>query len=200
MKFSEKPYLPFSTPSQRIHSANSRRYTILLLIWRASSDSTTIEELGSMSDRLKHLERTPSPETQANLLKKVSHPPKSAPESGGMPKVVIAGDIRLRVTESYAAGRPVKGYYRLETEGMQEPLQVIWIIEGTVLNHTVRSIDVEFDVRGIPAGETLTRVLTAQVTDKNGQGCIVHSSIFIQIFVVRGDLRKSDLLLNTISL
>jgi hypothetical protein len=153
-----------------------------------------------MSDTLNQMERTPSPAIQAPLLKKVSHPPESVPGTGGMPKVVIEGDIRLRVTESYAAGRPVKGFYRIETEGMQEPLQVIWIIEGNVLNHTVRSIVVEFDVRGIPAGETLTQVLTAQVTDKNGQGCIVHSSVFIQIFVMRDDLRKSDLALNTISL
>jgi hypothetical protein len=153
-----------------------------------------------MSDTLNQMERTPSPEIQTPLLKKVSHPPESVPGTGGMPKVVIEGDIRLRVTQSYAAGRPVKGFYRIETEGMQEPLQVIWIIEGNVLNHTVRSIVVEFDVRGIPAGETLTQVLTAQVTDKNGQGCIVHSSVFIQIFVMRDDLRKSDLALNTISL
>ena len=153
-----------------------------------------------MSDTLNQMERTPSPAIQAPLLKKVSHPPESVPGTGGMPKVVIEGDIRLRVTESYAAGRPVKGFYRIETEGMQEPLQVIWIIEGTVLNHTVRSIVVEFDVRGIPAGETLTQVLTAQVTDKNGQGCIVHSSVFIQIFVVRDNLRTSDSALNTISL
>jgi hypothetical protein len=152
-----------------------------------------------MSDTLNHMERTPSPAIQAPLLKKVAHPQERVPGTGGMPKVVIEGDIRLRVTESYAAGRPVKGHYRIETEGMQEPLQVIWIIEGDVLNHTVRSIDVEFDVRGIAAGETLTRVLTAQVTDKNGQGCIVHSSIFIQIFVVRDDLRRSDLVLNTLS-
>ncbi|TME13557.1 MAG: hypothetical protein E6I80_01995 [Chloroflexi bacterium] len=117
-----------------------------------------------------------------------------------MPGVVITGDIRLRVTESYAADRPVKGFYRIETEGMQEPLQVIWIIEGNVLKHTVRSIDVEFDVRGIPAGETLTRLLTAQVTERNGQGCIVHSSVFVQILVVRDDLRKCDLVLNTMSL
>ena len=153
-----------------------------------------------MSDTLKHMERTPWPEIQAPLLKKVSHPPESVPGTGGMPKVVIEGDIGLRVTQSSAAGRPVKGYYRLETEGMQEPLQVIWIIDGTVLNHTVPSIDVEFDVRGIPAGETLTRVLTAQVTDQNGHGCIVHSSVFIQIFVVRDDLRRSDVVLNPLSM
>ena len=104
-----------------------------------------------------------------------------------MPGVVITGDIRLRVTESYAADRPVKGFYRIETEGMQEPLQVIWIIEGNVLKHTVRSIDVEFDMRGIPAGETLTRVLAVQVIETNGQEHIVHSSIFIQIHVVLDD-------------
>ena len=153
-----------------------------------------------MSDTLKQVERTQTCAIQAPLLQDVSHIPARIPGTDGMPGVVIIGDIRLRVTESYAAGGPVKGFYRIETEGMQERLQVIWIIEGNVLNHTVRSIDVEFDVRGIPAGETLTRLLTAQVTDRNGQGCIVHSSVFIQIFVVRDDLRKCDLVLNTMSL
>lgn len=153
-----------------------------------------------MSDTLERVEQAPSVARQAPLLKKGAHIPGTVPETGRVPKVVIKGDIRLRIPESYAALRPVKGRYRIEMEGMQEPLQVIWIIDGNVLNHTVHSIDVEFDVRGIPAGETLTRVLTAQVTDKNGQGCIVHSSVFIQIFVVRDDLRRSDLVLNPISL
>jgi len=153
-----------------------------------------------MSDTLKQVERTQTRAIQAPLLKDVSHIPARIPGTDGMPGVVITGDIRLRVTESYAADRPVKGFYRIETEGMQEPLQVIWIIEGNVLKHTVRSIDVEFDVRGIPAGETLTRLLTAQVTERNGQGCIVHSSVFVQILVVRDDLRKRDLVLNTMSL
>ena len=115
------------------------------------------------------------------------------------PKVVITGDIRLRVTESYAARRPVKGHYRIEIEGMQEPLHVIWIAEGNVLNHTVHAIDVAFDVRGTPAGETLTRLLTAQVTDGNGQGCIVHSSVFIQISVVRDDHPSRVLMLDNAS-
>ena len=70
---------------------------------------------------------------------------------------------------------------------MNEPSQVIWIIEGKVLNHRVRSLDVEFDMRGIPAGETLTRVLAVQVIETNGQERIVHSSIFIQIHVVLDD-------------
>ena len=115
------------------------------------------------------------------------------------PKVVITGDLRLRVTESYAARRPVKGHYRIETEGMQEPLHVIWIVEGNVLNHTVHSIDVAFDLRGTPAGETLTRLLTAQVTESNGQGCIVHSSVFIQISVVRDDQSSRVLVLDNAS-
>ena len=152
-----------------------------------------------MSDTLKQVERTQSLAIQTSFLKEVPQIPAMAPRTGGMPKVVIEGDIRLRVTESYAAGRPVIGYYRLKTEGMQEPLQVVWIIEGDVLNHTVHSIDVEFDVRSIPAGEILTRVLTVQVTDQNGQGCIVHSSVFIQIFVMQDDLRKSDSVLNPMS-
>jgi hypothetical protein len=153
-----------------------------------------------MSSTLKHMEQAQALAIQVPLAKEVLHFPRRVREIIGMPKVLIQGDIRLRVTESYAAVRPVKGYYQLETESMQEPFQVIWIFEGTVLNHTMRSIDVEFDMRGIPAGETLTRVLTAQVTDNNGHGCIVHSSIFIQIFVVRDDLRTSDVLLKTLSL
>lgn len=141
-----------------------------------------------MSDTLKQVEPTQARAIQASLLKEVSHVPARVPGTDGMPRVVITGDIRLRVTESYAALRPVKGHYLIETEGMQEPLHVIWIIEGNVLNHTVHSIDVEFDMRGIPAGETLTQVLTAQVTERNGQGCIVHSSVFVQILVVSDDL------------
>jgi hypothetical protein len=138
-----------------------------------------------MSNTLKQVQRV-----QAPLSKEVSYVPGRAPETGSVPKVVIKGDIRLRITESYAALRPVKGHYRIETEDLQEPLHVIWITEGNVLNHTVQSIEVAFDVRGTPAGETLTRLLTAQVTDGNGQGCIVHSSVFVQIFVTRDPVLK----------
>jgi len=153
-----------------------------------------------MSNTLEQVERTQSLAIQTSFLKEVSQIPAMTPRTGGMPKVVIKGDIRLRVTESSAALRPIKGHYRIETEGMQEPLHVIWIIEGNVLNHTVHAIDVAFDVRGTPAGETLTRVLSAQVTERNGQGCIVHSSVFVQIFVVRDDLPRRDPALNTTSL
>ncbi len=147
-----------------------------------------------MSETLKQMKRIQAPALQSLHLKAVPRIPGRIPETSGTPKVVIRGDIRLRVPESYAALRLVKGYYRIETEGMHEPFHVIWIIEGNVLNHTVHSIDVAFDVRGTPAGETLTRLLSAQVTDRNGQGCIVHSSVFVQIFVIRDPaLKKTSL-------
>ncbi len=62
--------------------------------------------------------------------------------------------------------------------------------------HTVHAIDVTFDVRGTLAGETLTRLLTTQVTEDNGQGCIVHSSVFVQITVVRDSLSSEGSLLD----
>src|SRR5207244_10464613 len=106
--------------------------------------------------------------------------PGDPEKSNSNPKVLIKGDIRLRVTESYAGRRPVRGGYTIETESMQKPLHVIWMIEGNVLNHTVHSIEVAFDVRGISAGETLTRPLTAQGTDRGGQRCIVERHVFVQ--------------------
>jgi hypothetical protein len=153
-----------------------------------------------MSDSLEQVERPQTLPIQASLFQEVSQILDIVPGTSEMPKVVIRGDIRLRVAESYAALRPIKGHYRIETKGMQGPLHVIWIAEGKVLNHTVHAIDVAFDVRGTPAGETLTRVLTAQVMESNGQGCIVHSSVFIQIFVVRDDLPIRGPTLNNTSL
>ncbi len=141
-----------------------------------------------MRDTLENIERKPLPALQASPLKEVLHIPESVPITDGMPRVIITGDVRLRVTESFAALRPVKGRYHIETEGMQEPFHVIWISEGQVYSHTVHSIEIAFDMRGMSAGETLTQILTAQVTERNGQGCIVHSSVFIQISVVSDDL------------
>lgn len=153
-----------------------------------------------MSNPLQPVERIQSEPIQASLVNGVAYVPARVPGTDGMPRVVITGDIRLRVTESYAACRPVKGHYRIETEGMQEPLQVIWITEGNVLNHTVHAIDVAYDLRGTPAGETLTRLLTAQVTESNGQGRIVHTSVFVQVFVVKDDLTTKDLMLENVLL
>jgi len=143
-----------------------------------------------MRDTVEHIERVPLPALQASPLKEVLHMPGSVPIPDGMPRVIITGDVRLRVTESFAALRSVKGRYHIKTEGMQEPFHIIWISEGQVYNHTAHSIDVTFDMRGISAGETLTQMLTAQVTERNGQGCIVHSSVFIQISVVSDDLSR----------
>src|SRR6266704_5896745 len=145
-----------------------------------------------MRNTLKQVEQIQSEPTQASLLKEVAHVPAKIPGTDGMPRVVITGDIRLRVTESCAAFRPVKGHYRIETGGIQEPLHVIWVAEGNVLNHTVHAIDVAFDLRGTPAGETLTRLLTAQVTESNGHGCIVHTSVFVQVSVVEDDFPSRD--------
>ena len=140
-----------------------------------------------MNNLLADVKRTQGDPAHAGVQGRVSIPDDLA-TTDNSPKVVITGDIRLRVTESYAAYRPVKGHYRIEMEGMEQPLHVIWIAEGNVLNHTIHAIDVAFDVRGTPAGETLTRLLTAQVTESNGQGCIVHTSVFVQIFVVKDEL------------
>jgi hypothetical protein len=138
-----------------------------------------------MRSTLKLMKQTQTTAIQVhNWNEVVPHMPGSVPVPPGTPQVRIQGDIQMRVTETDTMRRPVKGHYHLETEGMQEPLQVIWIIEGNVLNHTVNDIDVAFDVRGTSVGEILTRQLSAQVTEKNGQGCIVHSSVFVQIHVV----------------
>ena len=168
-------------------------------MWKESLNSTTLGEKRSMYSKLKHREQTPTPAFRLPLVKEVSQLPKMVRERVGVPKVLIRGDIRLRIPKSYATSRSVMGHYHIETEGMHEPLQVIWIIEGNILNHTLRSLDIEFDMRGIPAGETRTCVLTAQVMDTNGQGCIVHSSVFIQIFVVCDDLRTGVSAPNTLS-
>jgi hypothetical protein len=152
-----------------------------------------------MNNTLADVKRTQGQATHTGMHGRLYIPGDLATTSSS-PKVVITGDIRLRVTESYAAHRPVRGHYRIEMEGMREPLHVIWIVEGNVLNHTVHAIDVTFDMRGTPAGETLTRLLTAQVTESNEQGCIVHTSVFVQISVVEDDFPSRDSLLDNASL
>ena len=132
--------------------------------------------------------RVPWPAIPGSFAEQVLRTPDKILEHDDMPGIVITGDIRLRVTESYAALGPVTGHYRIETKGMQEPLHVIWIAEGNVLNHTAYSIDVAFDIRGMQAGEKHTEMLSAQVTDCNGHGRIFHYSVFIQISVVKDDL------------
>lgn len=133
------------------------------------------------------IEQIKRAETQTSLAEEVLRVPGNISGNDEMPGILITGDIRLRVNESNAALRLVMGHYRIETQGMQEPLHVIWMVEGNVLHHTAYSIDVAFDLRGMLAGETLTRVLSAQVTDCNGRGHIVLCSVFVQISVVKDD-------------
>jgi hypothetical protein len=64
------------------------------------------------------------------------------------PMVIIKGDITLRVTESESALHPIIGRYYVETEGMQEPLQLLWYAEGQVLHRLARSTPIVFDLRG----------------------------------------------------
>src|SRR5438105_6000884 len=172
---------------------------MLPLMERRSVSNTTRQEKSSMSSILTNVNHTQGQLAQTGEQGRVDIPGVLA-TTNSSPKVVITGDLRLRVTESYAARRPVKGHYRIETERMREPLHVIWIAEGNVLNHTVHAIDVAFDLRGTPAGETLTRLLTAQVTESNEQGCIVHTSVFVQISVVEDDFPSRDSLLDNTSL
>jgi hypothetical protein len=133
------------------------------------------------------------------LLKSMLNIPDASETITSQPKVLIKGDIRLRVAEPYAARRPVKGRYQIDIEGLQEPLHVLWMIEGHVLSQTVHALEVAFDVRGTPAGATLTRQLTAQVTESGGHGCIV-SSVFVQIVVVHDELTRAIPWLNQTSL
>jgi hypothetical protein len=108
----------------------------------------------------------------------------SIAEADAAPKVVITGNSRMQVDEQNAARGVVRGSYHIQTEGMQGPLQVIWTVEGQILGQSSDEIEVAFDMRGIPPGAILTRLVSVQVTERGGQGCIVHSSIFVQISVM----------------
>src|SRR5947209_1015271 len=125
-----------------------------------------------MRQTLEHRERTSSSgryaplPTGSSLLKNIL-------KVESEPRVIITGDVRLHVTELDAARKAVKGHYTLETDGMQSPMHVIWMIDGHMLTESDHDIEITFDVRGKPVGETLTRQLTVQVTEKEGQGCIV---------------------------
>lgn len=113
------------------------------------------------------------------------HPTAAGPELE-QPKVLIAGDIRLCVTESQAALRPITGHYRIETAGMREPLFILWLAEGRVLSREARSTNIAFDARGARAGETRIYVVAAQVVESGLQGRVVLSGTFVRV-VVTGD-------------
>lgn len=104
------------------------------------------------------------------------------------PKVLITGDIRLRVTELEAALHPVIGHYSIKIAGLQKPLYTLWHVEGQVLCHQVRSASVAFDVRGARAGETRIYLVAVQVTERGVQGRVVQSGVFVQVVVTGDDL------------
>ncbi len=132
------------------------------------------------------------------LVKERSSLPEKMRERVDIPRVLIQGDIRLRVPEAFAARRPVRGHYFIGTEGLREPLQVIWMLESNVLNYNQRSLDVEYDARGIQAGETLTQILAVEVIETTGRACIAYSSVFIQILVEHDDLCVHSAVLDTL--
>jgi hypothetical protein len=99
------------------------------------------------------------------------------------PMVIIKGDISLRVTESEAAHQLIIGRYHIETEGLQEPLHLLWYAEGKVLHRQARSTAIAFDLRGTPAGQTRICQVTVQVVERGGRGRVVQSGIFVQIVV-----------------
>jgi hypothetical protein len=104
------------------------------------------------------------------------------------PKVLITGDIRLRVTESEAALHPITGHYSIETGEMQEPLYLLWHAEGQVQSRQAWSTDIVFDMHGARAGETWTYLVSVQVTESGVRGKVVQSGVFVQIAMTSDDL------------
>jgi hypothetical protein len=99
------------------------------------------------------------------------------------PMVIIKGAISLRVTESEAALQPVIGRYHIETEGLQEPLHLLWYAEGKVLHRQASSTAIAFDLRETPVGHTRIYQVAVQVVERGERGRVVQSGIFVQIVV-----------------
>ena len=96
------------------------------------------------------------------------------------PSVIITGDIRLVVTETDAACGPITGSYHIQTEGMQEPLLVLWGAEGQVLSRQARATAITFDIVGMRAGQQVIASVQVQVTDRRMS---IVSGVFVQILV-----------------
>lgn len=123
---------------------------------------------------------------QVYLSPRGIHYPALPPSDREQPKVSIAGDTRLRVTEAEAALYPVAGHYSIKATEMQLPLQALWYAEGRVLHRYAHTTRILFDLRGARAGETRTFLVGVQVTDGNEQRSIV-SGVFVQIFVTENN-------------
>jgi len=140
-----------------------------------------------MSINFREMEQAPSLVPRSSLATSTLPVPAIAAAVSDNPAVMIKGETRLRVSASRAAHGPVRACFTITTEALHGPLHVIWQTEGRVLNHDATSIEVAFDVRGVPAGHTSTFVLAVQVTDEGGQGRIVKSGTFVQITVTQDD-------------
>jgi hypothetical protein len=138
-----------------------------------------------MSDALEQVKQTISRATQPCLSQGATHITDDIAKDKRIPKVVITGDIRFRVSESDAALRPVKGSYRVDMEDVQEPLEVLWGAEGQVQRRQARATDITFEMPGARAGQTWTYLVQVQVTDRWRS---ITSGVFIQILVTRDDL------------
>jgi hypothetical protein len=112
----------------------------------------------------------------------VQHPVKSGPEPE-QPKVFITGDIKMCVTESEAALRPITGHFSIETVGMREPLYTLWQAEGQILSRQAHSTSIAFDARGARAGGTQTYLVAVQVVESGARGRAVQSGVFVQVVV-----------------
>ena len=98
-----------------------------------------------------------------------------------LPHVVITGDLQLVVTESDVARGPITGHYSIETQEMQEPLQVYWGAEGQVCNRQARATDIAFEMPQAQAGQSWIYPVQAQVTD---QWTSIVTGVFVQILVI----------------
>jgi hypothetical protein len=69
------------------------------------------------------------------------------------PKVLIAGDIRLSVTESEAALHAITGHYCIETAGMGEPLYMLWHAAGQTMILLIRMAEIKCPQLKAPCGD-----------------------------------------------
>lgn len=97
------------------------------------------------------------------------------------PSVMITGDLQMVVAEADAAHGPITGSYRVETEGMQEPLLILWGAEGQVLNRQARATAITFDLTGMRAGQRMITSVQVQVTDRRMS---IVSGVFVQLLIV----------------
>lgn len=102
-----------------------------------------------------------------------------------LPHVAITGDLQLVVTESDVARGPIVGRYSIETQQMQEPLQVCWGGEGQVQDRRARTTEIVFDMSRFRAGQIWIYSVQAQVTDR---WTSIVTGVFVQIIVIADPL------------